>query len=125
MPDLIVARDGGWVLASNGISVSVIRGWGAADDVRRECIHWSIRESITDEEYAACVAWTFPPIHDIATYEGEGDARCRCGQWIRISWEDLPPDPDDMSLVQCAYCGRRYRVRLEEISDGAVKTETQ
>lgn len=106
MSDLIVSDGTSWVLASNGLGVAVVRAWKSAEQIRRA--YSGNFGAITDEEYAACVAWTFPAIHDEAMYD-EADVRCRCGQWMSLN--EVEP------TIQCEYCGRRYRVRLEEVID--------
>ena len=110
MSDLIVARNGRWVLASNGAPVLIVRSWGSAANVRANFPGFD--PPITDEEYAACAAWSFPPITDTAVVE-QGDigrmlCLCRCGEWATVGAEQQ----------RCDVCGRTYRLRVEEVTDG-------
>ena len=110
MSDLIVARNNRWVLASNGAPVLIVRSWESAERVRNN--YPGFDPPITDEEYAACRAWPFPPITEMATLD-PGDVErvlvtCRCGEWMMIDGEK----------PTCAVCGRTYRVRVEEVTDG-------
>ena len=108
--NLIVARNGRWVLASNGAPVLIVRSWESAASVRKNFPGFN--PPITDEEYAACAAWTFPAITETARVDasiaGRALAQCRCGEWMEIKVE----------VSRCDCCGRTYRLRVEEVTDG-------
>ena len=110
MSDLIVARNGRWVLASNGMPVLIVRSWYSAASVRKNFPGFD--PPITDEEYAACAEWPFPPITDTAVVEQGDHGRllfvCRCGEWAAVGTEQQ----------RCSVCGRTYRLRVEEVTDG-------
>lgn len=110
MTDLIVARNGRWVLASNGAPVLIVRSWGSAASVRAN--YPGFDPPITDEEYAACAEWSFPPIMETAKVDasiaGRALAHCRCGEWMGI----------DAEVSRCGVCGRTYRLRVEEVTNG-------
>jgi len=105
--DLIVARNNRWVLASNSMPIVLARWWGSAADVRREYPGYG---PVTDAEFTAALAFSpFPAITETARITSGGAVVCRCGENLPITME--------RRAEQCAYCGRRYRVRLEEVTD--------
>ena len=108
--NLIVARNGRWVLASNGAPVLIVRSLNSATSFR--LAFPSFDPPITNEEYAACAAWSFPPITDTVVVE-QGDIGktlfiCRCGEWAAVG----------VKQQRCGVCGRTYRLRVEEQADG-------
>ena len=94
MSDLIVARNGRWVLASNGMPVLIVRSWYSAASVRKNFPGFD------------------PPITDTAVVERGDIGRllfvCRCGEWAAVGTEQQ----------RCGVCGRTYRLRVEEVTDG-------
>ena len=108
MTDLIVARNGRWVLASNGMPVALAREWHSAAEVRRQYPGY---RPITDAEYEAARAFEpFPAITAEARIAPGRYVRCRCGESLIFELQ--------FPLETCQWCGRTYRLRVEEVTDG-------
>ena len=92
--NLIVARNGRWVLASNGAPVLIVRSLNSATSFRLAFPSFD------------------PPITDTVVVE-QGDIGktlfiCRCGEWAAVG----------VKQQRCGVCGRTYRLRVEEQADG-------
>ena len=109
MTNLIVARNNRWVLASNGMPVALARWWGTAADVHRQYPSYG---PVTEEEFVAALAfYPFPALSSDGTVMETGAIYCRCG-------EQVSSHVDRSTTQRCMYCGRTYRLRVEEVTDG-------